>query len=118
MPFKIVALIAAIVLWVVMLGRKDITLSREFETQILVPPNMQVVNELPNRIYVEVSGPRISLKRFTSNKGLYTLDLEGLPKGTHLVRLSKEGMNLPLGVKILAIRPKEVRAVIEPLDKD
>lgn len=115
MSFKVLAFVAAVVLWGVMLGRKDITLSREFETQILVPPHMHVANDLPNRIYVEVAGPRIALKRFTSNKSIYTLDLEGLPEGSHLVRLSKEGMNLPIGVKILSIRPKEVKVNIEPL---
>lgn len=115
LSFKVMALLVALILWAIMLGRKDITLSKEIETQVLVPPNMQVVSDLPGKIQVEVSGPRISLKRFTNSKVFYTLDLEGLTAGTHLVRLSKDGISLPLGVRILSVRPKEIKAVIEPI---
>lgn len=115
LSFKVMALLVALILWAIMLGRKDITLSKEIETQVLVPPNMQVVNELPGKVQVEVSGPRIALKKFTNTKIYYTLDLEGLTQGTHLVRLNKDGISLPLGVRILSLRPKEIQAVIQPI---
>lgn len=115
MSFKLVSLTVALILWAIMLGRKDITLSKELGTQILVPPNMEVVSGLPSKVQVEVSGPRISLKKFSSGDAVYTLDLEGLPEGTHVVQLTKEGLSLPLGVKILSLKPKEVRAVIRSL---
>lgn len=114
--FKVMALLVALILWAIMLGRKDITLSKEIETEVLVPPNMQVVSEVPGKVQVEVSGPRIALKKFTSTRMFYTLDLEGLTEGSHLVRLNKDGINLPLGVRILSLRPKEIKAVIKPIE--
>ncbi len=115
LSFKVMAFLVALTLWVIMLGRKDITLSKEVETQVLVPPNMQVISDLPGKVQVEVSGPRIALKKFTNTKVYYTLDLEGLTAGSHLVRLNKDGINLPLGVRILSLRPKEIKAIIEPI---
>lgn len=114
--FKVMALLVALILWAIMLGRKDITLSKEIETEVLVPPNMQVVSEVPGKVQVEVSGPRIALKKFTNTRMFYTLDLEGLTEGSHLVRLNKDGINLPLGVRILSLRPKEIKAVIKPIE--
>ncbi|MCB0407674.1 MAG: hypothetical protein KDD34_05670 [Bdellovibrionales bacterium] len=115
LSLKVMSLFVALVLWAVMLGRKDITLSKEVETQVLVPPNMQVTSEMPSRVQVEVSGPRIALKKFTNEKIFYVLDLEGLAPGSHLVRLTKDGINLPLGVRLLSLRPKEINAVITPV---
>lgn len=115
MQYKVVAFIVALVLWVVMLGRKDITLTREIPIQALIPPHHQVTSDLPTKVQVEVAGPRIALKKFSAAQDFYMLDMEGLSAGDHRIKLTKEGLNLPLGTRLLSIRPQEVEANIKPM---
>ena len=41
------------------------------------------------------------------------MDLSRLPVGRSIVRLNKDGLNLPLGVKVVDIDPKEIRVRIK-----
>jgi len=113
MSYKVVALVVSIVLWVTMQGRRDIVLARDLELQVLLAPKMMITNSIPQMVKIEVSGPRIALKKFAERKEPYTVDL-GLAKvGRQMVRLTREGVNLPLGAKVLSIQPQEFLVVID-----
>jgi len=115
---KATAFAVAFVFWFIMLGRQDITLSRELDVQVLLPPNLELGNQVPKQVTVEIAGPRISLKRFSSAQEAYTLNLAGLKIGYHQVKLSKEGLSLPVGVEFLGIRPKMVDVVVRQMEKE
>lgn len=115
---KATAFAVAFVFWFIMLGRQDISLSRELDVQVLLPPSLELTNQVPKQVTVEIAGPRISLKRFSSAKEVYTLNLSNLKRGYHQVRLSKEGLSLPIGVEFLGIKPKMVDVVIRELEKE
>lgn len=107
--YKSVALAVALVLWVTMLGRKDISVARRMPVQILNAQNLEVVSATQNDIEVEVMGPRMALKKFTQQiNDVYTLDLTDLREGTHTVRLTRDGLFIPVGVKVVALRPDQL----------
>jgi YbbR domain-containing protein len=118
LPMKFTALAVAFVFWFLMLGRQDITLSRDLEVQVLLGPQLEIANEIPSTVTVEIVGPRVSLKRFSAKKEVFTMNLSSLSDGYHKVRLNESGVNLPIGLEILGIRPRSVDVVIRKVDGD
>jgi len=110
--YKIVAFVVAMVLWVTMQGRRDIVLGREMQMQVLLGSNLTISNTIPEVVKVEISGPRIALKKMAERTLPFTVDLGNVQPGRHRVRLTKDGLNLPLGARILSIHPEEFTAVI------
>lgn len=110
--YKAVALVVAMVLWMTMQGRRDTVLTREMAMQVLLPPNLAITNPIPQMVRVEVSGPRVALKKLAERREPFTVDLGQAGSGRQLVRLTKDGLNLPLGAKVLSIQPEEFLAVI------
>lgn len=110
--YKIVALVVALVLWVTMQGRRDKVLSREIEMQVLLPPQMAITNPIPQAVKLEISGPRVALKKFEERNEPYIVDMGSARPGRQLVRLTKDGLSLPLGAKLISIQPQEFLAVI------
>jgi YbbR domain-containing protein len=110
--YKIVALVVALVLWMTMQGRRDSVLTREMEMQVLLSPHHAITNPIPQVVRVEVSGPRVALRRLAERRDPFTVDLSHVPPGRQLVRLTKDSLNLPLGAKVLNISPEEFLAVI------
>lgn len=114
--YKSVALAVALVLWVTMLGRKDITVSRRIPIQILNAPNVEVEDATQREVEVEVMGPRMALKKFTQlTNEVYTLDVTDLKAGSHTVRLTRDGLFVPVGVKVVALRPDELTVQLTPV---
>jgi YbbR domain-containing protein len=117
LSFKVVAFVVSTVLWLTMQGRRDVVLSRDLDLQVLLGPQMVITNSIPQLVKVEVSGPRIALKRFAERKEPYTVDLGLAKRGKQVVRLSRDGLNLPLGAKVLSIQPQEFVVVVDELEK-
>jgi YbbR domain-containing protein len=112
MSYKFVALGVAMVLWMSMLGRKDSTLMKEFELQVLLPPKVELQTQIPQIVKVEVGGPRVALKKINQMTPVFTIDLTSARPGRQVVELSKDGLNLPIGARVLAIEPKEFTVVL------
>lgn len=111
--YKVVAFFVAAVLWVTMLGRKESVTARDYELQFLLSANQSVTNQVRQKVRVEVSGPRMALKKFAEGQGVYTVDLNNLRPGRQVIFLSGEGLSLPVGVKLLSIYPEEIVVFIK-----
>ena len=110
--YKFVALVVALVLWLTMQGRRDMVLTREMEMQVMLAPGLTISNPIPPTVKVEISGPRVALRRLAERTDPFTVDLAQAQVGRQLVRLTKDSLNLPLGAKVLSIQPQEFLAVI------
>jgi YbbR domain-containing protein len=76
LSYKIVAFFVTLILWITILGRRDIVLTKEVDLEFLLPPAMSLIeNNIDRKIEVKVSGPRIALKKFAQNPGTITVDL-------------------------------------------
>lgn len=112
--FKVVAFGVALILWVSMLGRKDSTLVKDFELQIMLGPGLEVVTPVPQIVRVEVAGPRVALKKMNQVNPIFTVDLTAAKPGRQVVQLGREGLNLPIGARVLSLEPREFNVQIRP----
>lgn len=108
LSYKFVALGVALILWMSMLGRKDSTLIKEFELQVLLGPNLELITPVPPAVKVEVAGARVALKKINQMNQVFTVDLTAAKPGRQVVALSREGLNLPIGARVLSLEPREI----------
>lgn len=118
LSFKLVALGVSLVLWFSMIGRKDSTLTKDYQLQVLLPGNTELAHPIPDFVRVEIAGPRISLKKLGQTVSVYTIDLTSAGVGRKLVKLNSDGVNLPLGAHVVSVEPKEFVAVIQTLSPE
>jgi YbbR domain-containing protein len=118
LSYKFVALGVAVILWASMLGRKDSTLIKDFELQVLLGPNLEMTTQIPQVVKVEVAGPRVALKKINQMNPVFTIDLTSAKAGRQVVQLNREGLNLPIGARILSIDPREFTVQIKPTKEE
>lgn len=107
LSYKFVALGVALILWMSMLGRKDSTLIKDFELQVLLGPGLEMTTQIPQIVKVELAGPRVALKKINQMNPVFTVDLTAAKSGRQVVQLNREGLNLPIGARVLSIDPRE-----------
>lgn len=112
LSYKFVAFGVAVILWMSMLGRKDSTLMKDFELQVIMAPSLEMETQVPQLVRVEVAGPRVALKKINQMSPVFTVDLANARPGRQLIKLSREGLNLPIGARILTLDPSEFTVVL------
>lgn len=112
LSYKFVALGVAVILWMSMMGRKDSTLVKDFELQVLLGPNLEMETSIPQLVKVEVVGPRVALKKINQMSSVFTVDLTSARAGRQVISLSRDGLNLPIGARVLSIEPREFMVVL------
>jgi YbbR domain-containing protein len=100
-----------------MMGRKDATLVKDFELQVLLGPHLELETPIPQLVKVEVVGPRVALKKINSMNPVFTVDMSNAHSGRQTVQLSREGLALPIGARILSIDPREFSVVLREAAK-
>lgn len=114
--FKIVALVVSIVLWMTIMGRRDLVQNHEMELQFILPAGHTIANQVTKSVEVKVTGPRAGLQRFTERERVIGMDLSKLKVGEHKLFVRTDTVNLPLGVKILSIEPQFVNVNLRQLE--
>ena len=117
LSYKFVALGVAIILWLSMMGRKDSTLVKDFELQVLLGPHLEMETAIPQLVKVEVIGPRVALKKINSMNPVFTVDLTAAHIGRQVIQLSRDGLSLPIGARVLGIDPREFTIVLRESSK-
>lgn len=118
--YKVVALFISLILWLTILGRRDFVLSRNVDVDLILAPGTQVVAQTTDHIKVKVSGPRAALKKFMEStlSQSITLDISQRGEGVVYVDIPLNKIEVPLGVKILGIRPNQIQVeVVRSKDK-
>lgn len=117
LSYKFVALGVAVILWISMMGRKDSTLVKDFELQLLLAPRIELETPVPQNVKVEVAGPRVALKKINQMNPVFTVDLTGARVGRQVVQLNRDALNLPIGARVLNIEPREFVVVLRSTDQ-
>lgn len=112
LSYKFVALGVAVILWMSMLGRKDSTIMKDFELQVLLGPNLEMETQIPQLVKIEIAGPRVALKKINQMSPVFTVDLTSSRAGRQTVQLNREGLNLPIGARVISIDPAEFPVVL------
>jgi YbbR domain-containing protein len=112
--YKVVALFISLILWLTILGRRDFVLSKNVEVDLITAPGTQVVAQTTDHIKVKVSGPRAALKKFmeSSLSQNINLDISQKGEGVVYVDIPLNKIEVPLGVKILGVRPNQIQVEV------
>lgn len=114
LSYKIVALFISLILWLTILGRRDFVLSKNVDVELVTAPGTQVVAQTTDHIKVKVSGPRSALKKFMESNlsQSISLDISQRGEGVVYVDIPLNKIEVPLGVKILGIRPNQIQVEV------
>lgn len=112
--YKVVALFISLILWLTILGRRDFVLSKNIDIELITAPSKQVVAQTSDHIKIKVSGPRSALKKFidSSFSQSMTIDISQRGEGVIYVDIPLNKIEVPLGVKILGVRPNQIQAEV------
>jgi YbbR domain-containing protein len=112
--YKVVALFISLILWLTILGRRDFVLSKNIEIDWVTATGTHVVAQTADHIKVKVSGPRSALKKFMESSLSQTMviDISQRGEGVIYVDIPSNKIEVPLGVKILGVRPNQIQVEV------
>jgi YbbR domain-containing protein len=111
---KVVSSVVAIVLWVVVLGSRAVEVSKEIPIEIITPPNLVVSNDVPEKVHFRLSGPKAFLRAILDRpEDPIRVDLSNEKAGTRPYRFFADNIRLPIGVRVLDVRPTLMEVKLE-----
>lgn len=115
--YKVVALFIALILWLTILGRRDFVMSKKIDLELVTAQGTQVIAQTADSVKIKVSGPRSALKKLmeSSLSQTLTLDISQRGEGVVYVDIPINKIEVPLGVKILGVRPNQIQAEVVPV---
>lgn len=112
--YKVVSLLIALILWVTILGRRDFSLTKTMDIEV-IPGTQQTLSQIStDSVRVKVSGPRTALKKFmeTGMSQLITVDVSQFPSGDFEAEIPLRQIDVPFGVKVISVKPALIKGKI------
>ena len=112
---KLLSLLLAVVMWVYVSNDQTTTVEQEFKA---VPVDIRglalnlAVGKAPGNVSVRVQGEQNMIAELSSRSVEAYVDLEAVKAGTSVIPVQVE---VPTGVRIVALRPPEVTVVLESI---
>lgn len=111
---KIISLIVAIVLWVVVLGSRNVEVTKEIPLEIITPADVVPANEIPEKIAFRLAGPKAFLRAILDRRDEpIRVNLSGAKPGLVTYRFFSDNIRVPIGVKVLSINPTAILIKLE-----
>ena len=114
---KLLALGITLVLWAAVADlNKPRTIRVAVQLNFIRPSNLDISNEPPRTIDVELTGSRERLNNMKLFDLVATVDISDVPAGERLIRLTNERvhMDLPDGIQINSFKPTSIQLRLEP----
>jgi YbbR domain-containing protein len=112
---KITAFFFAISLWYYVLNSEAVEIEKKLPINFILPKGMLILSPLQNEVTIKLKGSKAFIKNVFSNKEKLTIDLSAYyhPETHHTekafkVKIYPSDINVPFGVSILDISPKEL----------
>jgi YbbR domain-containing protein len=114
LSYKVVALFIAVILWLTIMGRRDLILTKNVDIEFRIAPAHRIVGQTADQLRLRLSGPRQALKEIMESSKAKPLVIDVSERGTGVfdVEVPVNRIDLPHGVKILSIRPNLVRVEV------
>jgi YbbR domain-containing protein len=111
LSYKLVSLFIALILWLTILGRRDFTLTKNIEVEMIPGAHQAVISQSVDTVKVKVSGPRTALKKFMDSGigQLMSVDISRLGAGDLDVQVPIRQIDVPFGVKVISVKPSVIR---------
>ena len=116
---KLGALAMVSMAWLILASQQEVKISITAPVKhVNIPSELVLGKHSAKSVNLALSGSRNSIKSLKDQGIRVYVDLENLSSGTHQIRLSAKNIDLPLGVKVDNVMPKNVRINLEPLKKE
>ena len=114
LSYKIVSLFIALILWLTILGRRDFSLTKTIDIELITGPGKIVAHQSVDVAKVKVSGPRTALKKYMDSglSQLLVIDISDKGQGEFDVEVPLSQIDVPFGVKVISVKPAIVRAKV------
>jgi YbbR domain-containing protein len=112
--YKVVALIAALLLWGV--SHSTSSIERGFDIPIVpgsVPEDLVITGQSTDAVNIRVSATNAALRRLSVAELSYPVDLTGARAGTTVREVEPAAMNLPRGAQIVSRSPASLEFTLE-----
>lgn len=112
--YKIVALFISLILWLTILGRRDFVMTKNIDIDLITGTDQSVAAQTTDQIKVKVSGSRTALKKFMDSGSSQTISIDISKRGEGVleVEIPLGKIEIPMGVKVLSVRPSLIRAEV------
>ena len=112
--YKMVSLFIALILWLTILGRRDFSLTKTIDVELIPAAGAIVSMQSVDSVKLKVSGPRAALKKFMESgmSQLVSIDVSKKGEGSIEVEVPLRQIDLPFGVKVMSVKPTVIRAQI------
>jgi YbbR domain-containing protein len=115
---KVVSVIIAIVLWGVVLGSRNVEVTKEIPLEVITPADIVPANEIPDRIAFRLSGPKAFLRSILDRReDPIRVNLSGAKPALVTYRFFSDNIRVPIGVKVLSINPTAIIIKLEYLKR-
>lgn len=116
LALKVVSLLLALILWITILGFKKEEMTKSVKFEPMLPPGKVLVTRIPSHIQLTIVGPRVLLKEVENRLQPIRPDLRNARDNKIPLSIAEELLvELPLGVKVPTIQPREVILHLEDL---
>lgn len=115
---KIISVITAIVLWGIVLGSRNVEVTKEIPLEVITPPDVVPANEIPDRVAFRLSGPKAFLRSILDRREEpIRVNLSGAKPALITYRFFSDSIRVPIGVKVLSISPPSILIKLEYLKR-
>ncbi len=114
MGLKVLSLLIAVVLWFVVLGSRNVEITKEIPIEVVTPADLVVSNDVPDKVSFRLSGPKAFLRNILNRKEQpIRVNLSNAKAGLVTYRLFSDNIQVPIGVKVLFINPTSIVIKLE-----
>jgi hypothetical protein len=115
---KIVSVAIAIVLWGIVLGSRNVEVTKEIPLELITPTDVVPSNEIPDRIAFRLSGPKAFLRSILDRReDPIRVNLSGAKPALVTYRFFSDNIRVPIGVKVMSINPTAILIKLEYLKR-
>lgn len=115
---KLISLIIAVVLWIVVLGSRNVEVTKDVPLEVVTSSELIPANEVPEYVTFRLSGPKAFLRAIRDRREEpIRINLTQVKPGLVTYRFSSENIHVPIGVKVLMFHPAAILIKLESLKK-
>jgi len=111
---KLISIAIALVLWVIVLGSRNVEVTKEIPLEVITPADIVPANEIPEKIAFRLAGPKAFLRAILDRReDPIRVNLSGAKPGLVTYRFFSDNIRVPIGVKVLSINPTAILIKLE-----
>ncbi len=115
---KVISVVIAFVLWGVVLGSRNVEVTKEVALEVVTSADVVPSNEVPEKVSFRLSGPKAFLRAIIDRRDdPIVVNLVGAKPGAVTYRFFSDNIRLPIGVKVQSINPNAILVKLEAVKK-